>query len=263
MTARASTFRRAIVRSPAANFADGLTTVDLGVPDFGMALAEHEAYCGALEALGVELTRLPPDASFPDSTFVEDAAILVGDRAAILTRPGAPSREGEVASIAPALSAFFTEPRIIQPPGTLDGGDICEAGDHWFIGVSERTNEEGARQLARFLAAEGFSSSFVDIRGVPGILHLKSGIAWLSGRRIVVIDSLRPDPAFQGWEVVPVDPGEEYAANCVAVNGAVLFAKGFPRLEKRIAGLGYRPLVLDMSEFQKMDGGLSCLSLRF
>ena len=261
-------FRRAIVRPPAANFADGLSTVALGFPDFGLALAEHEAYCGALEALGLELTRLAPDAHFPDSTFVEDTAILVGDRAAILTRPGAASREGEVAGIAPALSAFFPEPRRIEAPGTLDGGDVCEArvGEkevHWFIGVSQRTNEDGARQLARFLADDGYSSSFVDIRGVPGILHLKSGIAWLSGRRLVVIDSLRPDPAFQGWEIVPVDPGEEYAANCVAVNDAVLFAKGFPRLEKRLAGLGYRPLVLDMSEFQKMDGGLSCLSLRF
>lgn len=259
----AGAFRRAIVRPPAANFADGLTTVDLGVPDFGMALAEHEAYCGALEALGVKLTRLSADAQFPDSTFVEDTAILIGDRAAILTRPGAASREGEVAAIAPAVSAVFPKPRRIEAPGTLDGGDICDAGDHWFIGVSQRTNEAGARQLARFLADEGYSSSFVDIRGVPGILHLKSGIAWLSDRRIIVIDSLRPDPAFQGWEIVPVEPEEDYAANCVAVNGAVLFAKGFPRLEKRITGLGYRPLVLDMSEFQKMDGGLSCLSLRF
>ena len=254
--------RRAIVRPPSANFADGLTTVDLGVPDFGMALAEHEAYCGALEALGVELVRLPPDAEFPDSTFVEDAA-LIAPRGAILTRPGAQSREGEVASFARSLEPFFPPVRAISAPGTLDGGDICDAGDHWFIGISQRTNEEGARQLARFLAADGVTTSFVDIRGVPGILHLKSGIAWLSDRRIVVIDSLRSDPAFSDWEIVPVDPQEDYAANCVRVNVAILFAKGFPKLERRLAEMGYRPLVLDMSEFQKMDGGLSCLSLRF
>ena len=255
-------FRKAIVRPPAENFAEGLTTVALGAPDFGKALAEHQAYCGALEALGVELVRLPPDADFPDSTFVEDAALIV-PRGAVLTRPGAPSRAGEVESIGRALAPYLPQIRAIVPPGTLDGGDICEAGGHWFIGVSHRTNEEGARQLARFLAADGVTTSFVDIRGVPGILHLKSGIAWLSGRRIVVIDSLRSDPAFADWEMVGVDPEEDYAANCVRVNDAILFAKGFPRLERRISNLGYRPLVLDMSEFQKMDGGLSCLSLRF
>ncbi len=255
-------FRRAIVRPPAANFADGLTTVDLGTPDVARALAQYEAYCRALEDCGLALTRLPADPRHPDSTFVEDAAVL-SPRGAILTRPGAPSREGEVAGIAEALAPFFPAPRRIEAPGTLDGGDICEAGRHWFIGVSRRTNEEGGRQLARFLAEEGLTSSFVDIRGVPGILHLKSGIAWLSGRRLVVIDSLAGDPAFAGWDLVRVDPAEDYAANCVAVNDALFFAKGFPRLERRLADLGYRPLDLDMSEFQKMDGGLSCLSLRF
>jgi dimethylargininase len=255
-------FRRAIVRPPAANFADGLTTVDLGTPDVAKALEEHEAYCRALADCGLALTRLPADPRHPDSTFVEDAAVLT-PRGAILTRPGAVSREGEVAGIAGALAPFFPAPRRIEAPGTLDGGDVCEAGTHWFIGISQRTNAEGARQLARFLADDGLSSSLVDIRGVSGILHLKSGIAWLSGRRLVVIDSLAADPAFAGWEFVRVDPAEDYAANCVVVNDAVLFAKGFPRLERRLGELGYRPLVLDMSEFQKMDGGLSCLSLRF
>lgn len=255
-------FRRAIVREPAANFAEGLTTVDLGVPDVARALAEHAAYCRALVDCGLELTRLPADPRFPDSTFVEDAAVIAPG-GAVLTRPGAPSREGEVAEIAGALAPFFPAPRRIEAPGTLDGGDVCEAGDHWFIGLSARTNAEGARQLAGFLGDDGLSSSTVDIRGVPGILHLKSGIAWLSARRLVVIDSLAGDPAFAGWDRVGVEPSEDYAANAVVVNDAVLFAKGFPRLERTLADLGYRPLVLDMSEFQKMDGGLSCLSLRF
>ena len=255
-------FRRAIVRPPAANFADGLTTVDLGAPDVAKALAEHASYCRALEACGLELTRLPEDPRFPDSTFVEDAAVLT-PRGAILTRPGAPSREGEVAGVAGALAPFFPAPRRIEPPGTLDGGDICEAGSHWFIGISQRTNAEGAAQLARFLAEDGFTTALVDIREVPGILHLKSGIAWLSGQRLVVIDSLAGHPAFGAWERVRVDPAEDYAANCVTVNDAVLVARGFPRFERRIVELGYRPLVLDMSEFQQMDGALSCLSLRY
>lgn len=261
---RPMNFRRAIVRPPAANFADGLTTVAdaLGAPDVDDALAQHEAYCRALESCGLVLTRLPADPRHPDSTFVEDAAILT-PRGAILTRPGAPSREGEVAAIADALAPSYPEAARIEAPGTLDGGDICEAGDHFFIGVSHRTNEEGARQLARLLAASGYTSTPVDIRGISSILHLKSGIAWLSDRRLVVIDALAGHPAFSGWERVRVDPEEEYAANCVAVNEALLVPAGYPRLETRLSDLGYRTLPLAMSEFRKMDGGLSCLSLRF
>ena len=254
--------RRAIVRPPSENFAEGLTTVDLGVPDYERALAQHERYCEALAACGLALTRLRPDPLYPDSTFVEDTALMAGERP-ILTRPGAPTREGEVVDMESVLHGFFSQLRRIQPPATVDGGDVCDAGAHWFIGLSARTNEEGARQLAAFLAEDGISSSCVDIRGLPNILHLKSGIAHLSERRLVVIDALAGDPAFAGWEIVPVDAGEEYAANCVPVNDRLLFPKGFPRLEERLRGLGYRPLVLDTSEFRKMDGGLSCLSLRF
>jgi len=254
--------RRAIVRPPSENFADGLTTVDLGVPHFEKALSQHERYCEALVSCGLTLTRLRPDPLFPDSTFVEDTALMTAG-APILTRPGAPSREGEVVDMETVLRELFPRLRRIQPPGTVDGGDICDAGGHWFIGLSARTNDEGARQLAELLEEDGSTSSCVDIRGVADILHLKSGIAHLSDRRLVVIDALAADPAFSGWEIVPVDPGEEYAANCVPVNQRVLFPKRFPRLEERLRGLGYDPLVLDVSEYRKMDGGLSCLSLRF
>jgi dimethylargininase len=256
-------FRRAIVRTPAENFADGLTTVDLGTPDVATALAQHAAYCSALGELGLELTYLPPDRAHPDSTFVEDTAILTARGAAILTRPGAPSRAGEVAAIENALSPFYRTLSRIEAPGMVDGGDIDEAGEHFFIGVSRRTNEEGARQLAKLLAADGYTSSLYDIRGVDEILHLKSGIAWLGGKTLVVIEALLDNPVFRGWDLIRVPTGEEYAANCVLVNGAVLFAEGFPRLERTLRERGHRPIVLPMSEFQKMDGGLSCLSLRF
>jgi dimethylargininase len=256
-------FRRAIVRPPAENFADGLTTVDLGVPDLAKALAQHEAYCAALESLGVTLTRLPADPAYPDSTFVEDAAILTPRGAAILTRPGAPSRAGEVVAIEAALTAIYPSLLRIEAPGTVDGGDICEAGDHFFIRVGQRTNDDGARQLARHLAAGGYTSTLVDLRGIEGLLHLKSGIAWLGGKTLLVIDPLATHPAFRGWDLVRVPPGEDYASNCVLVNDRILFAEGFPLLERLLRERGYRLIVLPMSEFQKMDGGLSCLSLRF
>src|SRR6185436_10417020 len=148
-------FTHAIVRPPAATFAAGITTSSLGPPDLALALEQHEAYCRTLERLGLSLVRLAPEPDFPDSTFVEDAAIVTS-RGAILTRPGAPSRAGEVAALGAALGRWFPELDRITAPGTVDGGDVCEAGDHFFIGVSRRTNMEGAAQLARWLADRGY-----------------------------------------------------------------------------------------------------------
>lgn len=256
------TFTRAITRPPGRTFSDGLTTAGLGPPDLPAALAQHAAYLAALEACGLEVTVLSPDDRFPDSTFVEDTAFLARG-VAVLCRPGAPSRAGEVEAIRPALDAFFHSPAAIEAPGTVDGGDICEAGDHVFIGVSERTNEAGARQLASLLSSVGLDSSFVDIRGIPGLLHLKSGIAWLGGRTLALTDLLASRPEFRNWSHLPVPPGEEYAANAVLVNGRVLLAAGFPRFEGAVRALGLPTVPLDMSEFRKLDGGLSCLSLRF
>ena len=193
---------------------------------------------------------------------MEDTAVLAPG-CAVLTRPGAASREGEVTAIRAAVEQFFPAPNVITAPGTLDGGDICEAGRHFFIGVSLRTNEEGARQLAGFLAAAGYTSSIVDIRRTVGILHLKSGVVALDDQRLVAIDALVGDTAFRGYDVIHVSEGEEYAANCVRVNQHVLIARGFPKLQKALVARGYDVVPLEMSEFQKMDGGLSCLSLRF
>jgi dimethylargininase len=255
-------FTRAIVRPPASNFAEGLTTANLGVPNYQRAFTQHEAYCVALEQCGLTLIRLAADPLHPDSTFVEDTAVLT-NQCAVLTRPGADSRAGEVTSIGEVLSDFYLSLRSIQPPGTVDGGDICEAGNHFFIGISERTNEAGAQQMTELLAPFGYTSSFVDIRGLAGILHLKSGIAWLSDRRLVVIKALAERREFVDYDLVRVSDSEAYAANCVRVNDHVLVAAGYPVLGGRLRELGYRTIALDMTEFQKMDGGLSCLSLRF
>lgn len=255
-------FQRAIVRPPASNFADGLTTVDFGKPDYAFALRQHTAYCEALQKCGLALTRLEMDARYPDSTFVEDTAILLPE-GAIITRPGAASRQGEVAQIREVLSKLYPALASIEAPGTLDGGDICEAGRHFFIGLSERTNEAGAGQLAKWLAGFGYTSACVDIRGMTNILHLKSGIAYLGDNRLVVIDSLAERARFEGFEQVRIPNDEDYAANCVRVNNYVLVAAGYPKFEASLRGRGYNTLALDMSEYRKMDGGLSCLSLRF
>ena len=255
-------FKNAIVRIPGNNFADGLTTVDLGVPRYEQVLQQHARYCHALEDCGLTLTTLQADLRYPDSTFVEDTAVLT-PRTAILTRPGAASREGEVESMRPAISKFFAEILEIAAPGTLDGGDICEAEDHFFLGVSHRTNEEGARQLAAFLAREGYTSSVIDIRAMTSILHLKSGISYIGGNTMVVMEEMAGNAAFAKYKRISVAPAESYAANCVRVNDRVLVAAGYPRMAADLVASGFHLLALDMSEFQKMDGGLSCLSLRF
>jgi dimethylargininase len=253
---------QAIVRCPSTNFGEGLTTARLGAPDYKRAIEQHEAYCSALEHCGLTLTILEPDSRHPDSTFVEDTAVLT-EQFAVLARPGAPTRIDEVALIKNTLANVYPILHEIREPGTLDGGDICQAGNHFFIGISKRTNEAGAEQLSELLDSFNYTSSFIDIRPLESILHLKSGLAYLGDNRLLVIDSLASHREFSDYDLVRVTPTESYAANCIRVNGYVLIAAGYPVLERSLRSLGYQTLPLEMSEFQKMDGGLSCLSLRF
>src|SRR6266446_5060202 len=160
-------FTRAIVRPPGLNFTEALTTVKLGAPNYPRALEQHAAYCKALEHCGLTLTLLEADERYSDSTFVEDTAVLT-KQGAMLTRPGAASRIGEVESTAEALSQFYSKLNSIHEPGTLDGGDVCEAEiegrNHFFIGVSERTNEDGADRLSEWLTSSGCTATVVDLR---------------------------------------------------------------------------------------------------
>jgi dimethylargininase len=255
-------FSRAIVRPPAATFAAGITSSGLGPPDLPLALAQHEAYCRALQHRGLSLIRLAPDPEFPDSTFVEDTAVVTA-LGAMLARPGAASRAGEVAAVGTVLQKWFPEVAEIAAPGTLDAGDVCEAGPHFFIGVSRRTNAEGAAQLEGWLARRGFGSSVIDIRAIRGLLHLKTGLSWLGDRRLLAAGEIAGHDALRGWEIVRVPDGEEYAANCIRVNDALLIPRGFPATTALLVELGHDLVPLDMSEYRKMDGGLSCLSVRW
>lgn len=255
-------FTKAIVRAPGPNFISGLTSVDLGASIFERAIEQHDAYCGALESCGLKVIRLAPDERHPDSTFVEDTAVLTA-RGAVITRPGAASRLGEIDSIAPVLRDYYRELHLISEPGTLDGGDVCQAGEHFFIGISARTNEHGAHQLAHLLDSFGYTSSLIDIRGLSNILHLKSGLAYLGGKHLVVISALENHKGFSDYELIRLNSAEEYAANCLSLDGRVLIADGFPAMKQELDHLGYQTIALDMSEFRKMDGGISCLSLRF
>jgi dimethylargininase len=256
-------FSKAIVRLPGTNFSQGLRMAESpSGPDFRKALEQHGAYCRALEACGVEVTAMPADEDYPDGTFVEDT-FVVAERVAIATRPGAKTRMGEVESVAKTMRAFRPRLERIEAPGTVDGGDICHVDDHFLIGLSARTNAPGAAQLSAILARHQYTSSTIDIRNHASLLHLKSGIAYLGERRFLIVAGFPPTDALAHCDRIEVAAGESYAANAVRVNDVVLIASGFPKLASTLEKLQYGVRCLDMSEFAKMDGGLSCLSLRF
>jgi dimethylargininase len=256
-------FSNAIARLPGANFSNGLTTATSNsAPDVNKALKQHAAYCNALKECGLNLTVMDANLQYPDGTFVEDT-FVIADRVAIATRPGAKTRMGEVASVSAALRRFRPEWEQIEAPGTVDGGDICQADEHFFIGLSARTNEAGAAQMAAILERHHYTASTVDIRGHAALLHLKSGIAYLGERRFLVVHGFPAIDAIAAAERIEVAQSEAYAANCVRVNDYVLTAAGFGGVETALKKRGFRVMALEMSEFAKMDGGLSCLSLRF
>ena len=248
----------AITRKPGSNFADGLTTADLGQPDYGLMSEQHQRYIATLQGLGLEVLVLEPLLDFPDGHFVEDVAVVTPELA-VITRPGAPPRRGETAAMEPVLGQYKPL-ACIEPPGLLEGGDVAIAGKHVFIGLSERTNEAGAEQLGRFLERQGYRWSTVV---VGEGLHLKSSVNVLGDRTLLLTADFVGRPQFEGYEQIVVDEGEEYAANCLLVNGTILMAQGFPGLRAKL-GVLERPIIeLEMSESEKMDGGLTCLSLRF
>ena len=249
-------YSKAIVRRPGRNFANGITTSSLGKPDYEKALEQHSAYCNALERCGVELIILEADERYPDGCFVEDTAV-VNRKVAVITHPGAASRRGEEVEISRVLSGF-RKLETIEFPGTLEGGDILRVEDHYFIGLSGRTNQEGADQLAAILSKYGFTSSEIKVEAG---LHLKSDIAYLGKGNFI------STPGFskiaQSGNYIILDQDECYSANCLLVNDFLLIPKGFPKSKMKIADLGYNIIELEMSEFRKMDGGLTCLSLLF
>lgn len=256
-------FTRAIVRSPGRNFSQGLTTATFqSQPDFAKALEQHAAYCNALRDCGIEVTLMSADENHPDGTFVEDT-FVIADGVAVATRPGAQSRAGEVAAVATTLRQFRPQLESIEGPGTLDGGDICQVDRHFLIGISLRTNRSGAEQLAAILARHGYTASMVDIRNHASLLHLKTGIAYLGDERFLVAPGFPDIAEMAGYDRIEVAAGETYGANCIRVNDEIFIAAGHPKLARVLAQLNYRIRALDMSEFAKMDGGLSCLSLRF
>ncbi len=250
-------FTHAITRLPGENFGDGLTTANLGAPDYALILRQHRAYRQALLSLGMDVVVLPPEPGFPDAYFVEDPAIVT-PKFAVITRPGALSRRGEEASLTPLLE-YYRPLHYISAPGTVEGGDVLMVGEHFFIGLSERTNPEGGGQLAGYLNGAGYTCETVP---VAAGLHLKSSVNFVGNNTLLLSKSLSNYPGFSGYNKILLDEDEEYAANTLLVNQALLMPAGFPKTKAKLSTMGMPIIELDVSEVRKMDGGLTCMSLR-
>lgn len=247
----------AIVRAPTANVGDGLTTSALGPPDPERMLTQHREYVRILGSLGIEIITLDAEEQYPDACFVEDTAVVTPN-VAVVTRPGAPARRGEEVTVEPSLAAHRPVVRI-EAPGTVDGGDILIMGERALIGLSERTNEEGASQLGAILEAHGMQCTTLD---AGEGLHLKSSINALGDYRLLVTPEFAELPELSTFERVVVPENETYAGNSLWVNDHVLVPAGFPRTRDLIEKLGTKTIEVDVGEFRKMDGGLTCLSIR-
>ncbi len=252
-------FTHAITRQPGRSLADGITSASLGRPDLARALDQHAAYVAALRTCGVEVTVLSALDDYPDSVFIEDAALCTR-AGAISSRPGAESRREEAALLVPDLRRFFPEVAAIVAPGTLDTGDVMMVGDHFYIGRSQRTNAAGAAQLISFLEARGLTGSTVPMSEA---LHLKTGLSYLENGHLLACGEFVGREEFRALQVIEVPAREAYAANSIWVNGRVIMPQGYPETRGRVAALGYTVIEVDTAEFQKLDGGVSCLSLRF
>ncbi len=251
-------FTTAITRKPGRNFTQGITTSNLGPPVYPLMLEQHTAYVDTLRNLGLKVIVLEALDGFPDAYFVEDTAIVTPD-AAIITNPGARSRKGEVTAIEPILAQYRKIEHIVSP-GTVEGGDVLMVKNHFFIGISERTNREGARQLGKILETFGNTHSIVPL---PAGLHLKSSVSYLGKNSMLVTEVFAKLPEFQSYHKIILDQGEEYAANTLWINDWLITPKGFPLSRKKLMALEIPTIELEVSEAQKMDGGLTCMSLRF
>jgi dimethylargininase len=196
---------------------------------------------------------------YPDSTFIEDVA-LITPSCAIITRPGAHSRRDEVKEIESVLRNRFNNVKAIEAPGTLDGGDVMMVGNHYYIGLSNRTNLEGAKQIIKILNKYGMSVSTISLNKM---LHLKTGLSFLENNNLIVCGEFINDSKFDQYNSIEIPESESYAANCIWVNEFVIIPLGYPITKEKIRNAGYIVLETDVSEFQKLDGGLSCLSLRY
>ena len=253
-------FKNVIVRRPAKSLSEGITSnPELGKPVYENAIVQHDKYIEALKKCGVNVHILDSDERYPDSCFVEDVAVCT-KKFVMVTSPGAETRKGEEKEIIEALKKYYDDIEYIKAPGTLEGGDVMMVGDHFYIGLSDRTNKEGASQLIDALKRHGMNGSVIEMKEM---LHLKTGLAYLEDNVLLVAGEFIEKEEFKDYKKIIIEEDESYAANCIRVNDYVIVPEGYPITEKKIRDAGLKVMTVDTSEYRKVDGGLSCLSLRF
>ncbi len=258
--ARSYRFTHAVSRVPAASAVDGLRAVDGGAPNLETFQRHHADYLAALRSTGAEVTLLPALEAFPDSVFVEDTALCLPE-VAVVMRPGAPSRLGEAAAMAPTLERFYDQVLTVAGPGFIEGGDILTTEQEILIGLSERTDRAGVQELERLLAP--WDRPIRVVETPPGVLHFKTDCSLLDEETILATERLSRSGCFEGYRVIHTGPGEEAAGNSIRFNDLVLMPAGFPRTAEALNAAGYEVREIGNSEAAKLDGGMSCLSLRF
>lgn len=260
MSERSFCFTHAITRKPGRSITGGLRAADTGAPDLALMLEHHAAYVSALRATGAVVVELDAMDAYPDSVFVEDTALCLPE-GAIVMRPGAPSRLGEAAEMAPHLRTFFGQVLEIKGPGFIEGGDILVTEREILVGRSARTNAEGIAELARLVAPWGHKVR--EVFTPPGVLHFKTDCSLLDGDTILSTERLAASGCFDSYRVIHTAPGEDAAANSIRFNDVVLAPAGFPGTHDAILAAGFNVTQIGNSECAKLDGGMSCLSLRF
>ena len=256
-------FTKAITRKPCKALIDGITTAMFGegTPNYETAIKQHDNYVETLRSLGLEVLDLEADERYPDSCFVEDPAVVMAE-CAIITNPATDSRNGEKYEIVDAIKKFYNDDQIfhIEAPGTMEGGDVMLVEKHFYVGQSDRTNAEGFRQFQDIVAKFGYEATAVPV--TEG-LHLKDFVIYQEKGNMLVSPKMNEEPAFSEYTRFVIEPEELYAINSMNINGTVLVPDGFPNTLKLIQDLGYPTIVMNNSEFAKIDGSLTCLSLRF
>jgi dimethylargininase len=254
-------FTHAITRRPSASIIRGLRAVDIGTPDLDLMLDHHAAYIATLRETGATVIELPPIDVYPDAVFVEDTALCL-PQGAILMRPGAPTRRGEAAEMAPHLKALYGQVVAITGADSfIEGGDILVTEREIFVGRSARTNAAGIAELTRLVSPWGHKLR--EVHTPPGVLHFKTDCSLLSADTILSTKRLSASGCFAGYRVIDVPDGEEAAANTIRFNDLVLMPAGFPKTRDAIAAADFTVREIGNSECAKLDGGMSCLSLRF
>jgi dimethylargininase len=247
----------ALTRCPAPSLTEcELTFLEREPIEYERALAQHAAYVGALRSAGAQVTVLPATDAYPDSVFVEDAAVVL-DEVAILTRPGVASRAAEPDLLAPPLGRYRPLARI-EAPATLEGGDVLRVGRRLFVGLSPRTNAAGAEALRALAAPHGYTVTAVPVRDC---LHLKTGVTALDDEALLANPAWVDLERFAGFDVIPVAAEEPWAANTLRLDATLLANAAFPRTLEQLARRGLAPIPVEIGEFGKAEAGLTCLSL--